>query len=202
MLIQTICFSCLIAKYLRGSPRESLAALTSPPSERRVRSIAHPEPSLAAQAAGPVTSRACDLLSALAQRSRCPKANVFIQEKTNSSCHYFQPKESAKMFSDRRSDVDHGTHCAGQRELRAKLLGNTYYKSQLSPRALQGHERLWRNGHESRKETPGPTAATGCLFGVSLQGTRLSGLSWLAHGSPLPGGGDVRGTWEPDSVTI
>lgn len=186
--------------------RESLAALTSPPSRCHGHSIARPGPSLAAQAASPVTSRACDLLSALVQRSRHPKANVFIREKTNSSCHYFQPKGSARMFSDRRSDVDHGAYSAGRRVLRASLLGRQVLQIPAQSPGPPRPRELLEKRPESRKETPGPTSAPGCLFAVSPQGTGLSGRSRLAHGwltaLPLPGGGDLRGTWEPDPVTV
>lgn len=157
--------------------------LTSPPSGCRGHSIARPGPSLAARAAGPVTSRACDLLSALVQRSRHPKANVFIREKTNSSCHYFQPKGSARMFSDRRSDVDHGAYPTGHRALRASLLRHQVLQIPAqSPGPPRPRELLEKRPREPQRD---PWAHIGSRLFICSQPTRNWIVWTLRAGSRL-----------------
>lgn len=142
-----------------------------------------PGPSLAARAAGPMTSRACDLLSALVQRSRHPKADVFIREKTNSSCHYFQPKGSARMFSDRRSDVDHGAYSTGHQALRASFLGREVLQIPAqSPGPPRPRELLEKWPREPQRD---PWAHVGSRLFICSQPTRNRIVWMLPAGSRL-----------------
>ena len=114
----------------------------------------------------------------------------------------FNPKEVPECFQIKGQMwiTEHTPQATGRFE--PGFSGARSYRSQLSPQGLQGHASFYRNGPESRKETPGPTSAPGCLFAVSTQGTGLSGHSRLALGFALTWGWGRTGAWEPDPVTV
>lgn len=78
--------------------------------------------------------------------------------------------------------------------------------STTDPNSVPGHSKVTRSSREmatrAAKRPLGPRQLQAVYSeSVHKEPDCLDSPGWLTA-LPLPGGGDVRGTWEPDSVTI